>query len=129
MIDAGMTGLAKSVVSSVKTHSVINSLLILVAIVALPSMAILPFVHGMKAYFYAGLIGFVICAAIFAYAYFSVKNPDYLRSETYQLKHQQLELGRKGKLFMPEDEPVGLPAPDTETTQRSLPPPKPEGSA
>lgn len=39
-----------------------------------------------------GFSGLFILPAIIAYLYLVVKNPEYLRSENYQLKSQELEL-------------------------------------
>ena len=51
----------------------------------------------------------LIAISIFGYVFFSFKNPDYLRSEQYQLKKQSLEiLGDKDNLLPVDAENIVL---------------------
>lgn len=73
----------------ITVRSAVNPLLWLCAVVSLPCLYL--YAQTGKIFF-AVLASFPIAAVLFAYFYFLCTNPDYLRSEDYQLRRHSLEM-------------------------------------
>jgi len=88
--------LIKSIASigfvKIKSNNVINSLLWIVSSISLISLFLFFFSQDpFKQKTFLCLIVFPIGLCFIAYIYFAIKNPDYLRSEEFQLKKNYFE--------------------------------------
>ena len=80
-------------ISSIKVKNVVESpLKYVLYILALAIFASIFSPLGWITIILMCFAGLLVLIAAFAYIYFSIKNPDYLRSEEYNLKKQSLEI-------------------------------------
>lgn len=110
----------KSLAKQIAVKSAVNPSVWICFVIALPLYAYAPYAEG-----WFGIAYFIIATiliSIFAgsYIYLLVKNPDYLRSEEYQIKAESL------KLFGSKDNPLDAEAGDVVAvvTNPDLPPSK-----
>ena len=124
-----VSSITHSIITNLKTTSVVNPLIIALGVITLPCLAILPWAHGWRAGVLVGFAALPLLGFLGAYAYFAATNPDYLLSEDYQFKRQAIqELGDKyRKLSMFEKDIVSISPPAAADPEVPLlPPPEPQ---
>jgi hypothetical protein len=91
---------AEFIFGKVKVSSILNSMLWVCFFISLPSFYFSVSSTGIWKCMYFGIAILPILITCFTYIYFVWKNPDYLRSESFQIQKRTLEyLGEKGKEF------------------------------
>jgi hypothetical protein len=88
-----------SALQTLRVRSAVNPLLWLCALISFPIFSI-GIVKGTLSWYLVITALLPIFAVLYAYFYFMRSNPDYLRSEEFQIQKKTLELiGEKGQEF------------------------------
>lgn len=108
-----------SVATKVTVKSAVNPSLWACAVISAPLFALASITDGKIAYAFFIIATLPVAAFLISYIYLLFKNPDYLRSEDYQLKAESL------KLLGSKDNPLQADAGDVVSviTNPKLPPP------
>lgn len=94
----------QTLAGKVIVKSSVNPLLWLCSVIGISCLIIISTVHVLFIQIFMMVIVFllVICTLV-AYFYFMFNNPDYLRSEEYQLQKQAMQLGDQNSIMSSSD--------------------------
>lgn len=100
---------AQSAVAAIRVRSALNPLLWFCLPMSVLCIYCSSSAAGAVQWFLLGCAAVMIFSVVFFFAYFAVKNPDLLRSETYNIQKQSIEmLGTKSELLDSRVEHIAL---------------------